>query len=63
MGKGLKNIRLCKLSAKDIEDDPGAFVDLVSKSKFVCLRCYRVSTNKGNLCKPEKLKKLVQMAK
>ena len=59
MGKGLKNVRLCKFSAKDLEDDPGTFVDLVSKPKFVCLRCHRVSANKGNLCKPEKLKKLV----
>ena len=63
MGKGLKKIHFCKLSAKDIEDDPSAFVDLVSKPKFVCLRCHRVSANKGNLCKPEKLKKFVQTAK
>jgi hypothetical protein len=58
MGKGFEKTRFCKLSSKDLEDDGHAFVELVSKPKFVCMKCHRVSGNKNNLCKPEKLKKL-----
>lgn len=58
MGKGFEKIRFCKLSSKDIEDDAGDFVELVSRPQFVCMKCRRVSANKTNLCKPEKLKKL-----
>ena len=60
MAKEFEKIRFCKLSSKDIETNPGAFVDLASKPKFVCLKCHRVSAKKNNLCKPEKLKKLVK---
>lgn len=60
MGKGFEKTRFCKLSSKDIEDDAKAFVALVSKPKFVCMKCHRVSAQKDNLCKPEKLKKLAK---
>ena len=62
MEKEFEKTRFCKISSKDIEADPGAFIDLVSKPKFVCMKCHRVSANKGNLCKPEKLKKLAKKA-
>lgn len=60
MGTEFEKTRFCKLSSQDIEEHPGAFIDLVSKPKFVCMKCHRVSANKGNLCKPEKLKKLMR---
>ncbi len=54
MGKSL-----CKLAGKKIlKDDPSAYIDLVSKPKFICLNCGRVANSKKNLCKPENMKKL-----
>jgi hypothetical protein len=50
---------LCKLVGKKIlKEDAPAYIELVSKPKFVCLNCGRVANSKKNLCKPENMKKL-----
>jgi hypothetical protein len=54
MGKSL-----CKLVNKKIlKDEPGAYVDLVSKPQFICLKCGRVAKIKKNLCNPEGFKNI-----
>jgi hypothetical protein len=50
---------LCKLVGnKILKKDPAAYIDLVSKPRFVCLNCGRVANSKKNLCKPENMKNL-----
>ncbi len=50
---------LCKLIGKKIlKEDPAAYIDLVSKPRFVCFNCGRVADSKKNLCKPENMNKL-----
>ena len=54
MGKSL-----CKLiEKKALTDHPGAYADLISKPKFVCLKCGRAANHKKSLCDPESLKKI-----
>jgi hypothetical protein len=49
---------LCKLVEKKIlKENPAAYINLVSKPRFVCLNCGRVANSKKNLCKPENMKK------
>ena len=51
--------RLCKLVGKKIlTKDPAAYLELVSKPRFVCLNCGRVANSKKNLCNPENMKNL-----
>ena len=47
-GKALKKI---------LKENPAAYINLVSKPRFVCLNCGRVANSKKNLCKPENMKK------
>ena len=50
---------LCKLIDKKVlKDDPGAYADLISKPRFVCLKCGRAANHKKRLCDPEGLKKI-----
>ena len=63
MAKTLEDIRFCKLSEKVVAEQPQAFVKSVSKPKYVCLKCFRVSAHKENLCRPQKLKKIASEAK
>jgi hypothetical protein len=50
---------LCKLVGKKIlKEDPAAYIDLISKPKFICINCGRVANSKKNLCKPESIKNL-----
>lgn len=50
---------LCKLVGKKIlKKDPAAYLELVSKPRFVCLNCGRVANSKKNLCNPENMKNL-----
>lgn len=48
----------CKISFREIEEDPGAFRELVVDPKFVCRKCRRIASHKDNLCKAKKLKSL-----
>jgi hypothetical protein len=45
----------CQLGKEEIEENIAAIVELVSKPKYICQRCARVSKKKKNLCKPKKL--------
>lgn len=63
MGKSIEKTKFCKLSEKAINDDPESFMKLVSKPKYICQKCFRVSAGKENLCKPQKLKDLVSKNK
>ena len=56
MSKSVKKSRFCKLDDKQRDGDIDSFVELVSKPRFYCDRCSRVSGLKQNLCKPKKLK-------
>jgi hypothetical protein len=47
--------KLCNLDKKEIEENLPAIVDAVSKPKYICQKCARVSKKKKNLCKPKKL--------
>jgi len=58
MGKSVEDTKFCKLSEKIVNDDPKTFAKLVSKPKYVCRKCFRVSADKANLCRPEKIKDL-----
>jgi hypothetical protein len=50
---------LCKLVGnKILKEEPAAYIDLVSKPRFICFNCGRVANSKKNLCKPENIKKL-----
>lgn len=49
------NHKICKLDKKEIEENMPAIVDVVSKPKYICQKCARVSKKKKNLCKPKKL--------
>ena len=57
MGKTLEETKFCKLSEKLISDELDTYIALTSKPKYICRKCFRVSTEKKNLCRPEKLKK------
>jgi len=47
--------KLCNLDKKEIEENMPAIVEAVSKPKYICQKCARVSKRKKNLCKPKKL--------
>ncbi len=47
--------KLCQLGKKEIDDNFAAIVETVSKPKYICEKCARVSKKKKNLCKPKKL--------
>jgi hypothetical protein len=47
--------KLCRLDKKEIEENIDALAELVSRPKYICLKCGRVCRKKGNLCKPMKL--------
>lgn len=47
--------KLCDLNRKEIECNLRDLEELVSKAKYICLRCARVSEKKKHLCKPAKL--------
>ena len=57
MTKSVKDIRFCKLDGKLGKSDRKDFENKVSAPRFMCKKCFRVSSDKGNLCKPEKLGK------
>ena len=59
MAKDLIKNRFCKLSSDIIEDQFETYLDLVSHPKFICLKCFRISQCKENLCKPKKVRKLL----
>ncbi|PID60908.1 hypothetical protein CSB45_00105 [candidate division KSB3 bacterium] len=63
MGRSVEKTKFCKLSQKMTRDEPEAFVKLVSKPKYTCRKCFRVSARKENLCSPQKLKKLIAQEK
>ena len=48
---------LCKWSKGDIEKNFSEYRKIVSKPKFVCMKCGRVASSKKFLCKPEPLEK------
>jgi hypothetical protein len=47
--------KLCQLDKKEIEENLAAIAEGVSKPKYICQKCARVSKKKKNLCKPKKL--------
>ena len=57
MAKSLEKQKFCKLSKKSVEKGFDAFVAQVSEPAFYCEKCFRVSRDKGNLCKAKKLAK------
>ena len=58
MGKTIEKTRFCKLSEKIVNDDSKSYAELVSKPKYFCRKCFRVSASKESLCRPEKIKDL-----
>jgi len=46
--------KLCQLGKKEIEENLAAIAEVVSKPKYICQKCARVSKKKKNLCKPKK---------
>jgi hypothetical protein len=55
MPKKLKKQTLCNLTAKSVKGHFEEYVELVSKPRFFCQKCLRVSAKKRNLCRPERL--------
>ena len=48
--------KLCKVHEKDLKGKKlKAIKKLVEKPKFICLKCARVSSEKSNLCEPDKI--------
>ena len=48
--------KMCKIREKDLKGKKlKAIKRLVAKPKFICLKCGRVSSEKSNLCEPEKI--------
>ncbi len=58
MGTTIESYKFCKLSPAIVDENIEAFTGLVAKPKYVCMKCFRTSRNKKNLCKPQKIKKL-----
>ena len=52
-----KNKSICSLGKINIEKEFESLSKLVNKPKHICLKCGRAANEKGNLCKPEKIKK------
>jgi hypothetical protein len=48
---------LCNLDKKDIKENIGDIIKVVSKPKFICEKCARVSSEKKYLCNPVKISK------
>ncbi len=46
---------MCGLGKKDIKKLKDELIDEISKPKFYCANCARVSTSKKLLCKPKKI--------
>lgn len=46
---------LCCLGRDEIEDHIDDLIEIVSKAKYICRKCARVSSKKKHLCKPMKL--------
>jgi hypothetical protein len=57
MAKSMDKQRFCKLNKKAVEKDLEGFVGRVSEPRFYCEKCFRVSSDKANLCKAKKLVK------
>ena len=53
--------KFCKLSMEIVEEQLKTYVQLVSKPKYICTKCYRLSRNKNNVCQPKKLKKIASV--
>jgi hypothetical protein len=47
--------KFCQLGKKEIEENFAVIAEVVSKPKYICEKCARVSKKKKNLCKPKKL--------
>jgi hypothetical protein len=47
--------KLSRLGKKKIEENIAAIAEVVSKPKYICQKCARVSKKKKNLCTPKKL--------
>ncbi len=63
MPQSLEDKKYCKLSEQIVTDQLDAYLESVSQPKFICLKCFRVSHSKQNLCRPKKLKKLLSSKK
>lgn len=53
----MKIKKLCGLKKDDIEKHPKKIIKIVSKPKFICEKCARVSKDEKHLCHPCALKK------
>jgi hypothetical protein len=47
--------KFCRFGKKEIEENIAAIAEAVSKPKYICQKCARVSRKKKDLCKPRKL--------
>ncbi|OGV61358.1 MAG: hypothetical protein A2498_16820 [Lentisphaerae bacterium RIFOXYC12_FULL_60_16] len=56
MAKAIKKTRFCQLTEKQVAGHLEEFLEQVTRPRYICRRCLRVSHDKRNLCKPEKLK-------
>lgn len=48
---------LCDLSKKDIKENIDNIIKIISKPKYICEKCVRVSSEKKYLCSPVKIAK------
>lgn len=56
MARSVEETTFCQLSKKMLKNEMETYVKLVSKPKFMCAKCFRVSSSKQNLCQPKKIK-------
>lgn len=49
--------KLCALKKSDIEENTKKLFKIVSKPKFICTKCARVSKDEKHLCHASSLKK------
>ena len=47
---------LCELSKKGVEKNLSKILSIVLESKYICLKCARVSNREARLCKPQTLR-------
>jgi hypothetical protein len=47
--------KFCRLGKKEIEENITEIAEAVSKPKYICQKCARVSRKKKDLCKPKRL--------
>jgi len=56
MARSIEETTFCQLSKQMLKKEMETYIGLVSKPKFMCKKCFRVSSSKQNLCDPKKIK-------